>query len=623
MNKDFGPYLNVKNAIFPAYRAGGTELLFLTDVTGTNQVWSVAAKPGGSWPDQLTYYDERVTGIFPDPTGTSFIISRDRGGDEQDQFYLLEGDARDGVTITTLVDTPEHKNNFGSWRPDGQAYSFSSNRRRTAFLDVYIQEIGREPQLVYQADATLNPEAFSPDGRYLLIRRSNTNLDTDFLLLDLAHLDHTPRHLTPHEGQAHFEEAAFSADGQTLYCLTDQGRDFSAPASLDLATGQLTFLAERDWDSSVLAVSPDGTKLLYDINENGAFKLIVRDLESGEETPVPGLPIGTVFGLGLATSKPVWSPDSRRIAFSFNSPVHNSDIWEYELDANTVYQVTDSPRGGLNPQKFVMPDLVKFPTFDGLQIPGLLYLPGADQSEDQSKGKPGGKTPFILLVHGGPESQTVFGWNPVLQYYVSQGYGVLAPNVRGSSGYGKKYLALDDVRKRGDSVADLKAAVEYLRASGVADPDRIAVYGQSYGGFMVLAAITTYPELWAAGVDIYGIANMLTFLENTSPYRRKLRTPEYGDPDVDRDFLIEISPIHKIDRITAPLMVIHGARDPRVPIGESDQMVESLRARQHPVEYHVFDDEGHGITKLKNKLAVYPAVATFLDRYLKSENLTQ
>jgi dipeptidyl aminopeptidase/acylaminoacyl peptidase len=205
----------------------------------------------------------------------------------------------------------------------------------------------------------------------------------------------------------------------------------------------------------------------------------------------------------------------------------------------------------------------------------------------------------------------------VLQYYVSQGYGILAPNVRGSSGYGKQYLALDDVRKRMDSVADLKAAVEYLRASGVADPVRIAVYGQSYGGFMVLAAITTYPELWAAGVDIYGIANMLTFLENTSPYRRKLRTPEYGDPEVDRDFLIEISPIHKIDRITAPLMVIHGARDPRVPIGESEQMVASLQARQHPVEYHVFADEGHGITKLKNKLAVFPAVAEFLDKYLK------
>jgi len=610
-NKEFGPYLNVKNAIFPAYAAGGEELLFLSDITGTNQVWSVAAKPAGSWPDQLTFYDERVTGIFPDPAGTSFIISRDKGGDEQDQFYLLEGDAREGVNITTLLETPEHKNNFGSWRPDGQAFSFSSNRRHTAYLDIYIQEIGQEPQLVYQADATLNPEGFSPDGRYLVVRRSNTNLDSDFFLLDLQNLDKTPRHLTPHEGAgpAHFEESAFSADGQTLYCITDQGRDFAAPAKIDLATGKLTYLVERDWDSSVLSVSPDGSKLLYDVNENGAFKLIIRDLATDEETEVPGLPAGNVLGLGLFTSKPAWSPDSRRIAFSFNSPVHPSDIWEYALDAETAYQVTISPRGGLNPQEFVMPELVKFPTFDGLQIPALLYLPQDTANQ--------GKTPFIVLVHGGPESQTVFGWNPVIQYYLSQGYGVLAPNVRGSSGYGKKYLALDDISLRGDSVADLKAAVEYLRASGVADPDRIAVYGQSYGGFMVLAAITTYPELWAAGVDFYGIANMLTFLENTSPYRLKLRTPEYGDPVVDRDFLIEISPIHRIDRITAPLMVIHGERDPRVPIGESDQMVESLKARQHPVEYHVFDDEGHGVTKLKNKLAVYPAVARFLDKYLK------
>jgi dipeptidyl aminopeptidase/acylaminoacyl peptidase len=608
--KNFGPYLNVKSAIFPAYAAGTEELLFLTDITGTNQVWSVVAKPAGSWPDQLTFYDERVTALYPDPNGTSFIIARDRGGDEQDQFYLLEGDADRGVTVTTLLDTPENKNNFGSWRPDAQAYSFSSNRRHTAFFDLYIQEIGQEPRMVYQDDATLYPEAFSPDGRYLAFRRSNTNLDTDLFLLDLTQPEQPPRHLTPHEGQAYFAEAAFAADGQSLYCITDQGRDFAAPARLDLASGELTYLAEREWDSSVVCLSPDGKKLAYDVNENGSFRLFIRDLASGQETEVPGLPPGTVLGLGLVTSRPAWSPDSRRIAFSFNSPVHNPDIWQYELGSDTAYPVTSSARGGLNPQNFVMPELVRFPTFDGREIPGLLFLPEGAKAD--------ATTPFIVFVHGGPESQTVYSWNPVLQYFVSQGYGILAPNVRGSSGYGKEYLALDDVRKRMDSVADLKAAVEYLRSAGIADPDRIAVYGGSYGGFMVLAALTTYPDLWAAGVDIYGIANMLTFLENTSPYRRKLRTPEYGDPDVDRDFLIEISPIHKIDRITGPLMVIHGERDPRVPISESEQMVASLRARQHPVEYHVFPDEGHGITKLKNKLAVYPAVALFLDKYLKA-----
>lgn len=607
--KDFGPYLNVKNAILPAYAAGGEQLLFLTDITGTNQVWSVGTKPGGSWPDQLTFYDERVTGLYPDPNGISFIISRDKGGDEQDQFYLLEGAADQGVTITTLVDTPENKNNFGAWRPDAQAYAFSSNRRHTAFFDLYVQEIGQTPVMVYHADATLYPEDFSPDGRYLAFRRNNTNLDTDLFLLDLTNPGQPPRHLTPHEGQAYFGECAFSADGQALYCITDQGRDFAAPARLDLSGGRLTYLAERNWDSSVLRRSPDGKKLAYDVNENGSFRLFIRDLENDRETEVPGLPLGTVLGLGLVTSRPAWSPDSRRIAFSFNSPIHNPDIWQYDLGGETAYPVTASPRGGLDLQRFVMPELVQFPTFDGRQIPGLLFLPeGA---------KAAATTPFIVFVHGGPESQTVFSWNPVLQYYVSQGYGILAPNVRGSSGYGKQYLALDDVGKRGDSVADLKAAVEYLRASGIADPARIAVYGQSYGGFMVLAAITTYPELWAAGVDIYGIANMLTFLENTSPYRRKLRTPEYGDPEVDRDFLIEISPIHKIDRITAPLMVIHGARDPRVPLGESEQMVASLQALQHPVEYHVFADEGHGITRLKNKLVVFPMVAEFLEKYLK------
>ncbi len=604
---DFAAYLNVKNALSPAFRADGQELLFLSDITGTHQIWSVKTGDGSSWPDQLTFYDERVTGLHADPAGERFLFSRDRGGDEQDQFYLLEGTAAEGVSITTLLETPEYKNNFGAWRKDGGAFCFSSNRRHPAFFDVFTQEPGGEPVLVYEASASLYPLDWSHDGRYLLITRANTNMDSDLLLLDLYAPGAAPRHLTPHPGQARYEAAVFSPDDTTLYLLTDQGRDFIGLARLDLGSGELTFLNETSWDAESLSLSPDGTRLAYVLNEEGYTRIFWRDLSNEPAQPhereIGGLPRGTAAEL-------VWSPDGTRLAFSFHGPTHNANIWLYTLATGDLRQVTFSAPGGLSPQSFVMPELIHYPTFDGRQIPALQFLPAGAKGD--------ASIPFIVFVHGGPEGQTRFIWNGIIQYFVRAGYGVLAPNVRGSSGYGKHYLSLDDVRKRMDSVADLKAAAEWLTGQGVCDPRRIAVYGGSYGGFMVLSALTIYPDLWAAGVDIVGIANLITFLENTSAYRRKLRTPEYGDPDTDRDFLIEISPIHKIDRIQAPLLVIHGARDPRVPVGEAEQMVAALTARHHPVEYHVFEDEGHGITKLKNKLVVYPAVARFLDQHLKT-----
>ncbi len=612
-SQDIAAFLNVKNAIMPIF-AGTDRVLYLSDITGTNQIYSIGTEgDSAGWPYQLTFFEDRVTGLHANQQGTAFIFSRDRGGDEQDQFYLLEGDFEQVVTIRTLLDTPAHKNNFGAWRPDGQAYCFTSNRRHTAFLDVYVQALDGEPELVYQADETLNAVNFSPDGRYLLFRRANTNLSDDLFLLDLNDLSQPPRQLTHLGGSFVYGSAEFSPDGKTLYLLSDQQRDFSNLATMDLASGALTFLNDRPWDSEVMALSPDGTKLAYEVNEAGYSRLFVRDVASGEEQEVTGFPRGIVTGIGLWTSLPVWSSDSRQLAVSFNSPVHNADIWVYSLNNGQLRQLTFSPRGGLDARQFGQPEIVSYTSFDGLEIPALLFLPPGTPKD--------ASTPFILFVHGGPESQTRLGWNPILQYYLSRGYGILAPNVRGSSGYGRVYLALDDVRKRRDSVADLKSAYEWLSTSGYCDPARVAVYGGSYGGFMVLMAVTTYPELWAAGVDIYGIGNMLTFMEKTSPYRLKLRTPEYGDPVVDRDFLIEISAIHKVDQITAPMMVVHGERDPRVPLAESEQMVAALRKRNHPVEYKVFPDEGHGIAKLKNKLELYPAIGDFLDKYLSKTSV--
>jgi dipeptidyl aminopeptidase/acylaminoacyl peptidase len=284
----------------------------------------------------------------------------------------------------------------------------------------------------------------------------------------------------------------------------------------------------------------------------------------------------------------------------------NSDIWLIDLDSNGVSRLTESSLAGLDPAKFVDPELVRFSSFDGLEVPAFLYRP---------RGVPS-PMPVIVSVHGGPESQERPGFNGVFQYFIQRGFAVLAPNVRGSTGYGRSYTHLDDVERRLDSVADLRAAWQWLVNSGVGRRESIAIMGGSYGGFMVLAALVNQPDLWSAGVDIVGIANFVTFLENTGAYRRKLREAEYGNLAEHREFLERISPIHGIDRINAPLMVIHGANDPRVPVGEAEQIVAGLRARDAPVTYMRFEDEGHGLIKLENRLVAYPAIAEFLEGVL-------
>ncbi|HMS10598.1 MAG TPA: S9 family peptidase, partial [Pyrinomonadaceae bacterium] len=292
-------------------------------------------------------------------------------------------------------------------------------------------------------------------------------------------------------------------------------------------------------------------------------------------------------------------------------PTNNGDVWIYDLKAKKLSQVTQSDRARIDPKTFITPELIKFKTFDGREIPGWFYRPKATRTVANNAGSMASRSglldaitqfPVIVSIHGGPEGQSRPGFNPLFQYYLSRGYAVLDPNVRGSTGYGKTYTHLDDVEKREDSVKDIAAAHEWLTTKGGADAKRIAVMGGSYGGYMTMASITLYPDLWAAAVNTVGIVNWETFLQNTSGYRRRQREVEYGRLDRDLEFLRRISPIRKIDRIKTPLFVIHGKNDPRVPYTEAEQVVKALRDRNAIVQYKLYDDEGHGISKLKNRL---------------------
>jgi dipeptidyl aminopeptidase/acylaminoacyl peptidase len=603
----FERYLNARSAWGASFSPDGSRLSFLSDITGVAEVWSVPVPStlGGApalWPEQVTFRGERVDGATCSPAQDVLLVRGDTGGNEHHQLFAVSGD---GSTVEAITAQPEVIYQFGGWSPDGERICYASNERDSRYFDVYERRSdGGEPRLLLRQDGTNYAVGYAPDGRRVLVAREESNVRNSLLVVDIASGETRVLLRAPEIEHGHSAQPAWSADGGAIYLLDDRGREFAALAWLDVATGELTTLRDEPWDAEELAVSPDGRQLALVTNVHGYSQLELFDIADGwearRELPAPALPHGVVREV-------TWSSDGRRFAFTLEAGDANADVWVWDVSVRALWQATRSARGGVGPDGFVAPTLVRYPTFDGREIPAFLFLPPGREPRG---------LPVVVYVHGGPESQFRPSFNPILQYLVNSGYAVLAPNVRGSTGYGHTYQSLDDVRLRMDSVADLKAAVEWLAETGTADPRRVAIFGRSYGGFMVLAAVTTYPDLWAAAVDIVGIANFVTFLERTGPWRRPLREAEYGSLDRDRDFLEAISPIHKVANITAPLFVLHGANDARVPVSEAEQIVAALRDLGRPVESLIFPDEGHQFTKRSTQLAAYPAVARFLARFL-------
>jgi dipeptidyl aminopeptidase/acylaminoacyl peptidase len=580
---EFARYLKVRGAYGPSWSPDGRRVSFLTDITGVPQVWEVPVE--GGWPDQLTFHEERVMSARYSPVGNSLLFGMDAGGNERAQLFLLgDGEERD------LTRDPDAIHYSGGFSPDGRRIAYTATRRNGTDFDVYVQALDGEPALVWEVSGYHTVADWGPDGLSLIISRQHSNLDNDLYELDLETGE--PRLLTPHEGEARFQ-AVNPTLGGALYLATDRDGDFLRLARLDAGTLELEYLTPDDRDVEGVELSKDGRYLAAVRNVDGYSDFMLFN-GRGRRMPTPEMPSGMIGGFAF-------SPDSGRLAFTLTGPDRNPDVWILDLPDGEPRRLTRSSTAGIPRSTFQRPEVVRYPSFDGREIPALFYEPEEDGA------------PVIVNVHGGPESQSRPMFAPVTQYFLDCGYAVFAPNVRGSTGYGKAYTHLDDVRLRMDSVKDLAHAAHWLRERG---HERVAVMGGSYGGFMVLAALTEYPELWSAGVDIVGIANMVTFLENTGSYRRALREPEYGSLEDDREFLESISPIHKAENIMAPLMVIHGKNDPRVPVGEAEQIVERVKANGGAVEYLLYEDEGHGLAKLKNRLDAYPKIAAFLNRHL-------
>ena len=612
MSYSFAQYLNIRSATTPVFSAASDRVAFLSDITGNFQVWSIgAAAANGYWPVQLTHLENKVWEIHGTPAAPHLLVVSDVGGNERQQFYLVsnfgineQGQPIYDVCRLTQNDSAIHR--FGAWSQDGQRLVFTSNARNGVDFDYYLMTIaGGEARLLKEAAGNRLIVAWSPDEQEILALEAVGSLQEELYRFNLETKE--THHLTAGLEAAQYWAFSWQEDG--IYLLSDRTHDRGALCRLDPERGQLIELFNIEshpdlgplGEFEALAISGRNNALAYTINVDGYCRLFLA--EPGDYTfrSVDNLPHGVINGL-------TFSPDGATLALSLQTPDRNPDIWLVDVASAQARQLTFSNRAGIPQATMVSPQSIQYLTFDGRQIPAYFYKPQTPSPE--------GGYPCILYVHGGPASQVRPDFDVRFQYFLSQGYAILATNVRGSTGYGRQYTALDEVERRMESVTDLKYAVHWLQEQADINAARIAIYGRSYGGFMVLAALTEYPDLFAAGIDVVGIANWVTFLERTSAWRRAHREQEYGSLEHHRQLLEQMSPIHKAERIKAPLMVIAGDNDPRVPLSESEQIVARVRQGGGTVEFVHYADEGHKISKLSNRIDSFSKMAAFLKQYL-------
>jgi dipeptidyl aminopeptidase/acylaminoacyl peptidase len=589
-----------------AFTADGSQLLFASNMSGQFNLWRVPV--AGGWPDQLTAFtDETVRGAAVSPTDGRILLCADHDGDEFHQLYMLDSDHG---WPGKLTDEPQvqHYVSGSAWSPDGTKFAYAANARNPSDMEVWVRDLGSgETRAVFGEGMFSFPGRFSPDGSKLLTLDFRNNSDTSVHLVDLETAE--TRELTPHDDDAIFLSGPWAPDGSGFYMLTDAGSEFRGLAFYDLASDRYEWVEEPTHDVDDVTASTDGRVLAWLVNDNGYDRLRLRDLETGSDLPEPDLPAGSRPHLTGAEPPLALSPNGAHAALILSTPRRPPEAWVVETTTGKANPVTDSRIGGLYEDDLVDVELVSYPTFDGREIPAWLYRPEAE-----------GKVPVVVSIHGGPEAQEKPIYQPLYQYLLSRGIAVLATNIRGSTGYGKSYQRLVQRDWGGGDMQDWEHAVKWLRERDWVEPEKIGVYGGSYGGFAVLTCVTRLPQYWAAAVDIFGPSNLVTFAKAVPPTWKRFIARFVGDPETEADFLMERSPITYVENVQAPLLVIQGATDPRVVKGESDQLVEKLQSLGREVEYVVFDDEGHGFTKRPNELKAYGLAAEWLEKHLVAQS---
>lgn len=595
-------YQNTRSASLADWLPGGKGILISTRFGNTSQLHTVKI-PGGAR-NQITYFDEPVTnGLFcPSPEFNIFLFTKDIGGNEYSQIFLY-----DMKTGTSKMVSDGKSRNFGiSWSNKGDQFAFTSSRRNQKDFDIYLSPTSDplEAKLIIdKGSGYWAVQDWSPNdeklivNQYLSITKSNSfiyNIKTNSLI-----------QINNPQKESVFITLKWNKTGEKIYIISDEGKEFSTLAEYEVTTKKINYItSDIPWDVKNFAINSDKSKAAFTINENGFRQLYILDTETSEYKKVEGLPAGQINSIKFNPSS------TSQLALDMNNPETPGDVYTYELETEKITRWTTSEVGGLNTSEFPKPKLISYETFDEVEgqkrkIPAFVYKPLQ------------GKEPFpvVIYIHGGPESQFIPRFSSFYSFLANElGIAVIAPNVRGSSGYGKDYVKLDNGFKRENSVKDIGKLIEWIEANPEFDEKRIAVYGGSYGGYMVLSSMFHYNDKIKCGIDVVGISNFVTFLENTKAYRRDLRRAEYGDerdPEM-RKFLTKISPTTNAEKITIPLFVIQGANDPRVPASESEQMVQVIRKNNGKVWYMLAKDEGHGFKKKENRDRMMEAIALFL-----------
>jgi dipeptidyl aminopeptidase/acylaminoacyl peptidase len=583
----------------PSFSPDGKRIAFVSNLTGVPQIFTVSS--AGGWPEQVTAFDDPVGSVSWSPDGSWLAFSLAPGGGMNQQVYLVRPD---GSGVRRLTDGGKETNQLGPWTKDGRLLSLGSNRRDGAAIDAYFYDV--EAGQLRLAARNRGIGGFSDvtrDRKRAILNRLVNRGDNNLYLVDLATSKETL--LTPHEGPGSFG-GSFSRDGRTVYLSSNKDRDREVFARTKLgpdgAPGAIEVLAGRaDAGLADFELNDSGTRATLLWNVSGRSELEIRDLASAKTIARPRLPAEIAGGL-------TFSRDGRLLAMTISGAATPSDVWVYDLAQNRFRRITQSPHAGVDLRNLVRPELLRFRAHDGLELSGWLY-------------RPAGAPPYatVLSFHGGPEGQERPGFNSTYQALLAGGIAVFAPNVRGSSGFGKTFVNLDNGALRKNGVRDIESCVEAVVKAGIADPGRLGIMGGSYGGYMVMAGLTEYPKTFAAGADLFGVVNFETFFKHTEPWMAAISKIEYGDPDSEAAMLRDLSPIHKVDRVTAPTIVLHGANDTNVPVIEAEQVVESLKKRSVPVEYVLFPDEGHGFRKTPNRIRAAVAIVEWFTKYLKPE----
>jgi dipeptidyl aminopeptidase/acylaminoacyl peptidase len=600
-------YQSYRSAGLAGWHPDGKGMLFTTRFGETNQVHQINSP--GQYRQQLTFFNEPVRGvqINPSPLYPGFLFLKDVGGNEN--YQLFHFDLKNKKY--RMLSDGESRNTSPVWSRSGTKYAYASTRKNDKDYGVYLGfgDTRKQEELVLDKEGFWSPVDFAPGDQFLSIRHYKSNFDSELYILDLDNGNLTQVKEGPES--AIYSGGVWSADASRLFFTTNYGTDKTQLRVYNVLNEKVFSVSDKiSWNIGGLTLSPNGRYLAFQANENGVDKVYIMDTDSYSYFQLKNLPDGLVGNMA-------WHDDNNRLALSMSTSKHPTDIFVVNTTTQAVEQWTYSETGGLIPDKCIEPELVFYPTFDkkdGAQrvIPAYYYQPTGQI----------GPYPTLIYIHGGPESQFRPGYNPLFQYLVNElGIAILAPNVRGSDGYGKNYLMADNGYNREKSVKDIGALLDWIETRPELDESNVAVMGGSYGGYMVLASLVHYGERIKCAVEAVGISSFVTFLENTKAYRRDLRRAEYGDerdPKM-REFLTEISPLTNVAKINTPLLVVQGLNDPRVPASESEQILKAVRENGGKAWYILAKDEGHGFRKKSNRDFYQASMVLFFKEFMGLE----